>query len=247
MRKQLRSEERRLQEELLKVHSDDDDMAAKGKKDKHSMDVFEMARLRMQAPVRRPSSKDVADPVNVQNIRDFNELKYKDSETRVETRYMYPDPPTNNETLDIQQQALLREQNKKLKKMRKNAEAVLDFEDPMPAFKTRDRGMFRDDSNEFMKNSLLESESAFIGTDGETFPVLEEDKINVTSLPPVSARDRRREKKKNDAALRLTPSLQSDNSSLHSSYSVNLDQLEARNEERLRRLNELQKKAIHIG
>lgn len=41
------------------------------------MDVFEMARLRMQAPVRRPSSKDVADPVNLQNIRDFNELKYK--------------------------------------------------------------------------------------------------------------------------------------------------------------------------
>lgn len=30
MRKQLRSEERRLQEQLLKVHSDDDEMPVKG-------------------------------------------------------------------------------------------------------------------------------------------------------------------------------------------------------------------------
>lgn len=35
---------------------------------------------------------------------------------------MYPDPPTNDDALDIQQQALLREQQKKLKKLRKNAE-----------------------------------------------------------------------------------------------------------------------------
>lgn len=42
-----------------------------------NLDVFEMARLRMQAPVRRPSSKEIADPINLQNIREFNELKYK--------------------------------------------------------------------------------------------------------------------------------------------------------------------------
>lgn len=39
-----------------------------------------MARLRLQAPVRRPSSKDAQDPVNMQNIWDFNELKYKGRE-----------------------------------------------------------------------------------------------------------------------------------------------------------------------
>ncbi|XP_053251938.1 centrosome and spindle pole-associated protein 1 isoform X11 [Podarcis raffonei] len=246
MRKQLRSEERRLQEELLKVHSDDDDMPAKGRrKDKYNMDVFEMARLRMQAPVRRPSSKDVADPINVQNIREFNELKYKESDTRVETRYMYPDPPTTNDALDIQQQALLREQNKKLKKLRKNAEAALDFDEPVPGFKPRDRGMVRDD----VSNSLLESDSAFIGTDGETFPILEDHDFNVNSPPPppVSARERRREKKMDAGALGPTPPLQTDNDSLHSNSSLNIDQLKARNEERLRRLNELQKKAIHIA
>ncbi|XP_054841037.1 centrosome and spindle pole-associated protein 1 isoform X2 [Eublepharis macularius] len=246
MRKRLRSEQRRLQEQLLKVHGDDDDLLGKGRK--HSMDVFEMARLQMQAPVRRPSSKDVTDPVNLQNIRDFNELKYKDSETRLETKYMFPDPPTNDDTLDIQQQALLREQQKKLKKMRKNAE-VLDFDDPMPGPKLRDRGMDRDDSNEFMKNSLLESESAFIATDGEAFPTLDIPHFSVTFTPPppLSARERRREKNKDDVPLRLTSPLQLDNMSLRSGSSLSIDQVKAKNEERLQRLNELQKKAIHKG
>ncbi|XP_063155432.1 centrosome and spindle pole-associated protein 1 isoform X2 [Candoia aspera] len=248
MRKQLRSEERRLQEQLLKVHSDDDEVPVKGRK--QNLDVFEMARLRMQAPVRRPSSKDIADPINLQNIREFNELKYKDSETRLETRHMYPDPPTNNDTLDIQQLALLREQKKKLKKMRRNAEGSLDFDDPVSSIRSRDKGMVRDeDSDGFMKTSLLESESAFIGTDGETYPILEEHNfnMNITPSPPVSARERRREKKKDVASHRVTPPPQFDNSSLHSNSSLNIEQLKARNEERLQRLNELHKKSTHIA
>ncbi|XP_034285814.1 centrosome and spindle pole-associated protein 1 isoform X3 [Pantherophis guttatus] len=250
MRKQLRSEERRLQEQLLKVYSDDDDeMPGKGKKDKQNLDVFEMARLRMQAPVRRPSSKEIADPINLQNIREFNELKYKDSETRVETRHLYPDPPTNNDTLDIQQLALLREQKKKLKKMRKNAEGSLDFDEPVSSIRSRDKRLIRDaDSDGFMKTSLLESESAFIDTDGETYPILEEHNynMNITPSPPVSARERRREKK-DDAFHRVTPPPQLDNSSLHSNSSLNIDLLKARNEERLQRLNELHKDAVHIA
>ncbi|XP_058030286.1 centrosome and spindle pole-associated protein 1 isoform X2 [Ahaetulla prasina] len=250
MRKQLRSEERRLQEQLLKVHSDDDDeMPGKGKKDKQNLDVFEMARLRMQAPVRRPSSKEIADPINLQNIREFNELKYKDSDTRVETRHLYPDPPTNNDTLDIQQLALLREQKKKLKKMRRNAEGSLDFDEPVSSIRSRDKRLIRDaDSDGFMKTSLLESESAFIDTDGETYPILEEHNynMNITPSPPVSARERRREKK-DDGFHRVTPPPQLDNSSLHSNSSLNIDQLKARNEERLQRLNELHKNAVHIA
>uniref|UniRef100_A0A8C2YBD0 Centrosome and spindle pole associated protein 1 n=1 Tax=Coturnix japonica TaxID=93934 RepID=A0A8C2YBD0_COTJA len=121
MRKQLRSEERRLQEQLLNVASDDDGPVTR--REKNPKDIFEMARLRLQAPVRRPSSKDAQDPVNIQNIWDFNELKYKDSETRVGLRQMYPDPPKDNQTLEIQQQALLREQQKKLDRMRMRREA----------------------------------------------------------------------------------------------------------------------------
>ncbi|XP_073187041.1 centrosome and spindle pole-associated protein 1 isoform X5 [Lepidochelys kempii] len=212
MRKQLRSEERRLQEQLLSVASDDDVATTSRKREKNIMDVFEMARLRMQAPVRRPSSKGAADPVNVQNIREFNELKYKDSETRADLRYMYPDPPEDDLTLEIQQRALLREQQKKLNRMKMRRDAE--------------------------------------GTNGETFPAFEE--VNLSSQPPPSARERRRIKKKameftDDVPFSKSPPPQPDSFSLCSSSSLNVDQLKARNEERLRRLNELQKKSVNLG
>ncbi|NWZ49257.1 CSPP1 protein, partial [Haliaeetus albicilla] len=133
MRKQLRSEERRLQEQLLNVASDDD-VPITRRREKNPKDIFEMARLRLQAPVRRPSSKEAQDPVNIQNIWEFNELKYKgrekfkfcifalDSETCMGLRHMYPDPPKDDQTLEIQQQALLREQQKKLDRMRMRRE-----------------------------------------------------------------------------------------------------------------------------
>ncbi|NXV18361.1 CSPP1 protein, partial [Cepphus grylle] len=126
MRKQLRSEERRLQEQLLNVASDDDVPITQ--REKNPKDIFEMARLRLQAPVRRPSSKEAQDPVNIQNIWEFNELKYTgrifalDSETRLGLRHMYPDPPKDDQTLEIQQQALLREQQKKIDRMRMRRE-----------------------------------------------------------------------------------------------------------------------------
>lgn len=41
-----------------------------------------------------------------------------DSETRVDLKFMYPDPPRDHHTLEIQQQALLREQQKKLNRMK---------------------------------------------------------------------------------------------------------------------------------
>ncbi|NWX71543.1 CSPP1 protein, partial [Alca torda] len=128
MRKQLRSEERRLQEQLLNVASDDDVPITRGRREKNPKDIFEMARLRLQAPVRRPSSKEAQDPVNIQNIWEFNELKYTgrifalDSETRLGLRHMYPDPPKDDQTLEIQQQALLREQQKKIDRMRMRRE-----------------------------------------------------------------------------------------------------------------------------
>lgn len=46
-----------------------------------------------------------------------------DSETRVGLRHMYPDPPKDDQTLEIQQQALLREQQRKLDRMRMRREA----------------------------------------------------------------------------------------------------------------------------
>ncbi|NXH83431.1 CSPP1 protein, partial [Edolisoma coerulescens] len=244
MRKQLRSEERRLQEQLLNVSSHDN-VPITWRREKNPRDIFEMARLRLQAPVRRPSLKEAQDPVNIQNIWEFNELKYKgrcklhifalDPETRMGLRYMYPDPPKDDQTLEIQQQALLREQQKKLDRMRMRRETEV-----------RDsRILTLNESNEFLKNSLLESDSAFIGANGETFSALE---VNLLPQHPSSARERRRLKQRAlESAVRQTPLLQPDSFSLHSNFSLDIDQVKGKNEERLHRLTEPQQKSPSLG
>ncbi|XP_074738702.1 centrosome and spindle pole-associated protein 1 isoform X7 [Strix uralensis] len=247
MRKQLRSEERRLQEQLLNVASDDEVPVTRGRREKNPKDIFEMARLRLQAPVRRPSSKEAQDPVNIQNIWEFNELKYKDSETRMGLRHMYPDPPKDDQTLEIQQQALLREQQKKLDRMRMRRETE---DDSASGGNPQTMGLFRNESNEFLKNSLLESDSAFIGANGETFPALGE--VNLSPQLPPSARERRRIKQKaleraEDVPAGQAPLLQPDSFSLHSNFSLDVDQLKGKNEERLHRLTELQQKSPYLG
>uniref|UniRef100_F7ETL5 Centrosome and spindle pole associated protein 1 n=1 Tax=Monodelphis domestica TaxID=13616 RepID=F7ETL5_MONDO len=181
MRKQLRSEERRLQGKLLYV--DVDDERSIRKREKYPMDIFDMARFRLQAPVRRPSSKGL-DPT-IQNIRDFNFLKDMDSETRIEVRQMYPESPKDDKTLEIQQQL------KTGYHFRLFFGNLIIYHDP------------RNETRDFLKNSLLESES---------------DNIH--------------------------PNVQPDDFSLQSVSSINIEQLRARNEERMRRLNQLQKQAI---
>ncbi|XP_054045774.1 centrosome and spindle pole-associated protein 1 isoform X13 [Rissa tridactyla] len=247
MRKQLRSEERRLQEQLLNVASDDDVPITRGRREKNPKDIFEMARLRLQAPVRRPSSKEAQDPVNIQNIWEFNELKYTDSETRLGLRHMYPDPPKDDQTLEIQQQALLREQQKKLDRMRMRRETE---DDSASGGNPQTMRLFRNESDEFLKNSLLESDSAFIGANGETFPALKE--VNLPPQLPPSARERRRIKQKaleraEDVPPDQTPLLQPDSFSLHSNFSLDVDQLKGKNEERWHRLTELQQKSAYLG
>ncbi|XP_041329714.1 centrosome and spindle pole-associated protein 1 isoform X5 [Pyrgilauda ruficollis] len=254
MRKQLRSEERRLQEQLLNVASHDNVPITRRRREKNPRDIFEMARLRLQAPVRRPSLKEAPDPVNIQNIWEFNELKYKDPETRMVLRHMYPDPPKDDQTLEIQQQALLREQQRKLDKMRmrRETEAFDDQEDSALDSYPQTMGLFRNKSNEFQKNSLLESDSAFIGANGEMFSALEE--VNLLPQHPLSARERRRLKQRAlESAVReevppgQTPLLQPDSLSLHSNFSLDVDQVKGKNEERLHRLTELQQKSPSLG
>ncbi|XP_070658728.1 centrosome and spindle pole-associated protein 1 isoform X9 [Bos indicus] len=235
MRKQLRSEERRLQGRLLHIDSDDD---VHIRKRESSMDVFDMARHRLQAPVRRPSPKSL-DSASSQNIHDFKELKDRDSETRADLKSMYPDDPRDNDTLEIEQQALLREQQKRLNKL-KMQEVDLDA---VPSTKVRDHRMPREDTDDFLKNSLLESDSAFIGAHGETYPAIEDGGFLLLSPLP-SARERRRNKLKGLDFDNSQPDVPPDGVSLKSVSSINIDQLRMRNEERMRRLNELQNKPI---
>ncbi|XP_071458446.1 centrosome and spindle pole-associated protein 1 isoform X4 [Marmota flaviventris] len=234
MRKQLRSEERRLQGQLLHMDSDDEIHIRK----RNPMDIFDMARHRVQAPVRRQSPKGL-DAATFQNINDFSELKDRDSETRVDLKLLYPDSPRDRHTLEIQQQALIREQQRRLNriKMKEGAEADLNS---IPSAKVQEHRMLRDDTDDFLKNSLLESDSAFIGAYGETYPAIEDDALRPpTQLP--SARERRRNKLKG-LDFDNNPNIPPDGLSLKSVSSINVDQLRMRNEERMRRLNELQNK-----
>ncbi|XP_057646297.1 centrosome and spindle pole-associated protein 1 isoform X9 [Chionomys nivalis] len=237
MRKQLRSEERRLQGRLLRL--DSEDAVPLRKRERNPMDIFDMARHRVQAPVRRPSPKAL-DANTFQNIHDFNELKERDSETRVDLKLLYPDPPRDHHTLEIQQQALLREQQKRLNRLKMQDSAGADL-DTVYNGKGQGHRMPRDDTNNFLKNSLLESDSAFIGAYGETYPAVEEAAFPPLPQPP-SARERRRNKLKgldsDSSRLHIPP----DGLSLKSVSSVNIDQLRTRNEDRMRRLNEHQKK-----
>ncbi|XP_038435388.1 centrosome and spindle pole-associated protein 1 isoform X8 [Canis lupus familiaris] len=239
MRKQLRSEERRLQGRLL--HMDSDDEIHIRKRERNPMDIFDMARHRLQAPVRRQSPKGL-DATTFQNIHDFNELKDRDSETRVDLKFMYPDPPRDHHTLEIQQQALLREQQKKLNKIKMQEGAEVDL-DAIPSAKVRDHRMSREDSDDFLKTSLLESDSAFIGAYGETYPAIEDDILPPQGAP--SARERRRNKLKGLDFDNSHPNVPPDGLSLKSVSSINIDQLRMKNEERMRRLNEIQNKPVN--
>ncbi|XP_078073219.1 centrosome and spindle pole-associated protein 1 isoform X2 [Mustelus asterias] len=231
LRKQLRSEERRLEGHFQNADNEDDATFNMAKKrEKNHVDVFDLARQRIQALVHRPSSKE-KDSVNLRNIRDFNELKYRDSATRAEIRQVYPDPPNDSNTLEIQQEALLREQKKKLDIMkRKQTVARMNPHD-----------IELDPHEDLIKNSLLESESAFIGSHGETFPF----PVDVGTTSELSPRERRRRSNNrldfdSDIYPSRQPVPQPDSVSLHSVSSFNVEQVRARNEQRMKHLDDLQ-------
>ncbi|NWI52814.1 CSPP1 protein, partial [Calyptomena viridis] len=91
----------------------------------------------------------------------------------------------------------------------------------------------------------------FPGANGETFPALEE--VILLPQPPPSARERRRLKQKalecarEEVPAAQTPLPQPDSFSLHSNFSLDVDQLKGKNEERLHRLTELQQKSSYLG
>ncbi|NXO60204.1 CSPP1 protein, partial [Aramus guarauna] len=92
--------------------------------------------------------------------------------------------------------------------------------------------------------------SVFPGANGEMFPALGE--VDLSPQLPLSARERRRIKQKalecaEDVPPSQTPLLQPDGFSLHSDFSLDVDQLKGKNEERLRRLTELRQKSAYLG
>ncbi|XP_062841629.1 centrosome and spindle pole-associated protein 1 isoform X3 [Trichomycterus rosablanca] len=224
LRRRLRSEQRRLEGQLEESDREDTQTPLKNR-ERPLLDVFDMARLRMQVPARRPPSNTRA--VNKQNMQDFNQLKYRDSESREQVRQAYPEPPTDEDSLEIQQQALLREQQRRLNSMRRaKTDDYFDLSSPMkPAYQRR-----KNFTEEAERRSLLQSESAFIDPCGYSFPE--------TPQPERSpARERRRRARRQDEEN--TPGSERIRQFLGSANSFHLDRVQEQNQRRMRALDDM--------
>ncbi|KAL7840815.1 hypothetical protein AOLI_G00261380 [Acnodon oligacanthus] len=239
LRRRLRSEQRRLEGHLLQSDREDTQTPIKSR-DHLPLDVFDMARLRMQVPARRPPSN--TRPINKQNIEDFNQLKYRDSESREQVRQAYPDPPSDEASLELQQQALLREQQRRLNNMRRaRVNDYFDLSSPMkPPNQRKERR-----TEEAERHSLLQSESAFIDPNGYSFPTTPQPERRAGQS---SARERRRQARRTDFDDGMeTPRRERNGQSLGSASSFQLDRLREHNQRRMRALDDMSAQGWRSG
>ncbi|XP_061643932.1 centrosome and spindle pole-associated protein 1-like isoform X2 [Phyllopteryx taeniolatus] len=82
LRQQLRAEQKRLERHLQQGACDEIDSLITGRQARPKVDVFDMARLRLQAPVRKPHSRNM-EPSNLLRIHDSLQLDYLDCESRL--------------------------------------------------------------------------------------------------------------------------------------------------------------------
>ncbi|XP_066534202.1 centrosome and spindle pole-associated protein 1 isoform X2 [Hoplias malabaricus] len=228
LRKRLRSEQRRLEGQLLQ--SEREDMQSPLNSRAHRpLDVFDMARLKMHIPARRPSSN--ARPINQQNVQEFNQLKYRDSESREQVRRVYPEPPGDEVSLELQQQALLREQQRRLNHMRR-ARDYFDLSSPMKPPHPQEIL-----AEEAERHSLLHSESAFIDPNGYSFPMTPQPELRAGQS---SARERRRQVRRLDFDDGVeTPGRETNSQPLSSVNSFQMEGLQEHNQRRMKTLDSM--------
>ncbi|XP_045885845.1 centrosome and spindle pole associated protein 1-like isoform X2 [Micropterus dolomieu] len=177
LRRQLRSEQKRLEGRLQQGDWDKSDSPLSDRhRERPVVDVFDMARLRLQAPVRRPNSR------NLLRLHDSLQLKYTDCESRLG----FSEVP-------------------KLEEVGVTSRRRRDYMDPYDQFSSQ-RSTVQDDyfdlappqQSDYLRSvmggsargSLLESESAFIDPLGDAFPAPRTPEHEKTPL--LSARERRR-------------------------------------------------------
>ncbi|XP_038583643.1 centrosome and spindle pole-associated protein 1 [Micropterus salmoides] len=155
LRRYLRKEQRQLEVQLGQTDRQESHYTPPRPRGRPRADAFDSMHKRAVQPSTRSPSPGAAH-VNMQNIREFSQLKYKDTASREEVRRMYPDVPTDAQSLDIQQQALLREQQRKIRLL--NREEEHDFLDQqLSHYRSRNKpGCY------IHRDSTLPSETAFI-------------------------------------------------------------------------------------
>ncbi|XP_034738938.1 centrosome and spindle pole-associated protein 1-like [Etheostoma cragini] len=207
LRRQLRSEQKRLADRLQQGDWEELDRHH----ERPLVDVFDMARLRLQAPVRRPNSRNM-EPRNLMQNHDSLQLKHTDSESELG----FSEFPKREEVGVASRRRR-------------------DHRDPYHHFNSQ-RSTIQDDyldlsplqQNNYVRSvmgsargSLLDSESAFIDPLGDAFPVPRTPELE--KAPMLSARERRRLAKQpqrpQDGAASSQPSGQHEDYSLNMGYS----------------------------
>ncbi|KTF80203.1 hypothetical protein cypCar_00014324 [Cyprinus carpio] len=192
-------------------------------------DVFEVARLCKQVPIRRPASHTTA-AVNMQNLQEFNLLKYRDGASREEVRQTYPDSPSDDYSLDIQQQALLRQQQRTINSLRRGRAA--DYFDMVSAGQ-RHHEQRLNSAEDPGRHLLLDSESAFINPSDDSF--LLQSRRDQRARPAVRKADM-----SEDVVNRYTrPDRSPDSQSVHSITSTEIEWLRERTKNKMTLLNNM--------
>ncbi|KAK9517588.1 hypothetical protein VZT92_022947 [Zoarces viviparus] len=175
LRRHLRSEEKRLEGCLQQVDWDEFDSPLSDRHgERRQVDVFDMARLRLQAPARRPNSRST-EPSNLLPIHDSLQLKYSDGESRLGFR---EGPKT--EEVGVA--------GRRRRDYSSRGSTVQD--DYCDLSPPRQDCYLRSVMGRSARGSLLDSESAFIDPLGEAFPVRCTPELD--KAPVLSARQRRR-------------------------------------------------------
>lgn len=179
LRRQLRSEQKRLENLLQPDEWEElDSPLSHRHRERPAVDVFDMARLRLQAPVRRPNSR-IMEPRNLLRIHDSLQLQYQDAESGLG----FSNPKL--EGVASRRRRDYRDPYQQLSSQRSTVQD--DYSDLSPP---RQTDYLRSVINRSPRGSLLESESAFIDPLGDASPVPRTPDVEKTRQ--LSARERRR-------------------------------------------------------
>ncbi|XP_040030485.2 centrosome and spindle pole-associated protein 1 isoform X2 [Gasterosteus aculeatus] len=184
LRRHLRSEEKRLEGRLQQVDWEELDSPLSDRhRERPQVDVFDMARLRLPAPVRRPNSRNT-EPRNLLRIHDSLQLKHSDGESRLGFRELL-----KQEEVGVASRR--RRDNWDQQFSSRGSPVQDDYCDQSPP---QHNDYLRSVMGRSARDYLLDSESAFIDPLGEALPARHTPEAD--KAPPLSARERRRMSKR---------------------------------------------------
>ncbi|KAM9795153.1 centrosome and spindle pole associated protein 1-like [Neosynchiropus ocellatus] len=185
LRRQLFNEQKRLQNQIQQEDLEDFNSQSHRHHERPLLDVFDLARLRRQAPVRRPNSRNL-EPRNLSRIHDSLQLNYPDS------RFGSSDAPRQeNMGMASPRRRDCRDLYHQPSSQRSTVQD--DYLDLSPLHINYQRSA----AGAPAEGSLLESDSAFIDPLGNEFPVLPMPELKRHCQ--LSARERRRLNKQSQA------------------------------------------------